>query len=59
MIIQIFTEKHFSSNFSTANNKVDASFFSFFKDLHTDNTVVANRYTKNIKWELDVVFKIH
>ena len=51
MIIQIFTEKHFSSNFWTTDplNMVDPSFFSFLRDPHTDNTLVANKYTKNIK----------
>ena len=44
----MFTEKHFSSNFGTADplNMVDLSFISFLKDLHTDNTLVANKYTK-------------
>ena len=52
MIVQILTEKHFSSNFWTADplNMVDPSFFSFLKYLHTDNTLVASKYTKNIKW---------
>ena len=52
MIIQIFTENHFFSNVWTADslNMVDPSFFSFLKDLHADNTLVTNKYTKNIKW---------
>ena len=29
---------------------VDPSFFRFLKDLHTDNPLVANNYTKNIKF---------
>ena len=51
MIVQIFTEKHFSSNFSTTYplNMVDPSFFSFLRDLQTSDTLVANKYTKNIK----------
>ena len=51
-IIQIVTEKHFSSNFWTADplNMVDPSHFSFLKDLHTDNTLMANKCSKNIKW---------
>ena len=52
MIIQIFTNKHFSSNFWTADllNMVDPSFFSALRKLHTDNTLVGNEYTKNITW---------
>ena len=52
MIIQIFTENDFFSNVWTADslNMVDPSFFSFLKDLHADNTLVTNKYTKNIKW---------
>ena len=52
MIIQIFTEKHFPSNLWTADilNMIDPSFCSFLRDLHTDNTLVANKYAKNIKW---------
>ena len=52
MIIQVFTEKHFPSNFWTADpgNMVDPSLFSFLRDLHTVNTLVPNKYTKNIKW---------
>ena len=29
---------------------VDPLFFTFLKDLHNDNLLVANKYTKNIKW---------
>ena len=52
IIIQIFTKKHFSFNFWTTDplNIVDPSFVSFLRDLHTDDTLVANKYTKNIKW---------
>ena len=51
MVFQIFTEKHFSCNFQTTDplNMVDPSFFSFLRDLHTDDSLVANKYTKNIK----------
>ena len=39
MVIQIFTEKFFSPFFKKADplNMVDPSFFSFLRDLHTDN----------------------
>ena len=52
MIIQNFTEKHFSSNFWTVEplNIGETSFFSFLRDPHIDNTLAANKYTKNIKW---------
>ena len=52
MIIQIFTEKHFSCNFRTADslNMVDTSFFTFLRYVHTDNSLVANKYTKYIEW---------
>ena len=52
IIIHIFAEKHFSSNFKTADplNMIDPSIFSFLRDLHTDNTLVGNKYTKNIRW---------
>ena len=52
MIIKIFIEKHFSSNFWTADslNMVHPSFFSFLRELHPDNILVANKYTKSIKW---------
>ena len=51
MIIQIFTIKYFSSNFWTIDplNMVDPSFFSFLRDLHTDNTLRTNKYTKKIR----------
>ena len=53
IIIEIFIVKHFSFNFWTADslNMVHLSFFSFFKDLHIENILVANKYTKNIKWD--------
>ena len=56
MNIQIFIEKHFFSNFWTADplNMVDPSFFIFLRDLHTDlhlhHPLVASKYTKNIKY---------
>ena len=52
IIIQIFTEKHISFNLWKVDslNMVDHSFFSFLRDLHTDNPLLANKYTKNIKW---------
>ena len=52
MIIQFFTEKHFSTNFRTTDplNMVEPTIFSSLIDLHTDNPLVANKYTKNIKW---------
>ena len=45
MIIEIFTEKQFSSNFWTAGplNMVDPLFFSFLKNLHTDKILVTNK----------------
>ena len=48
VIIHIFTEKHFSSNFWTVDplNMIDPSFFSFLRDLHIDHPLVANMYTK-------------
>ena len=50
MIIQASAER-FSFNFWTADpmNIVGPS-FSFLRDLHTDNQLGANKYTKNIKW---------
>ena len=53
MVIQIYTEKHFSSKFWTTVllNMVGPSFFNFLRDLHIDNELLANKYTKNIKWD--------
>ena len=50
-VIQIFTEKYFSSNFWIADplNMVYLYLFSFLRDLHTDNRWMANKYTKHIK----------
>ena len=59
MIIQIFTEKHFFSKFWTADTRdiVNPSFFSFLRGLHTDNPLVANKYTKNTNnWRKQVFF---
>ena len=52
MVIQIFTEKHFSTNFWTAValKMVDPSFFSFWDIYILINILVANKYTKYIKW---------
>ena len=52
MIIQIFTEKYFSSSFWIADplNKIEPSIFSYLRDLYTGNPLVVNKYTKNIKW---------
>ena len=52
LMIQISTEKRFISNFWTTDhlNMVDPSFSSFLRDLHRDNTLVASKYTKNLKW---------
>ena len=43
--------KQFFSNFWSTDtlNTVDLSFYSFLRDLHTDNTLVANNYTASIK----------
>ena len=51
MIIQIFNEEHFFSNFWASDrlNIIDPSCFSLLRDTHIDNTFVANEYTKNIK----------
>ena len=56
-IFQIFTEKHFSFNFWTANplNMVDLSCISFLRNLYTDHPLVAKKYTKNIKMVLNGV----
>ena len=54
IIIQIFNETQFSSKFWTTDflNIVDSSFFSFSRDLYTDNLFMANNYTRNINLDL-------
>ena len=56
MVIQFFTEKHFSSNFWTADplNVVDPPFFSFLIDLHTDNPwwpIRISKTSNGVEWD--------
>ena len=52
LMIQIFTQKHYLSNFWTGDhlNMVDSSFCSFLRELHSNNILAASKYTKNLKW---------
>ena len=51
MIIHIFTEKYFPQIFEPLIPWASLAphFFSFLRGLHTDKTLEANKYTKNIK----------